>query len=77
MFDCLDAAVHRIVAASVPEILEGLTLRATQSARPKVEPATETATRLALAKRDRGMRKIAAELGVGTVQRVAAELKAA
>jgi len=32
MFDCLDAAVHRIVAASVPEILEGLTLRATQSA---------------------------------------------
>ena len=44
-----------------------------------VEAVTETTIRMALAKRDRGMRKIAAELGVGvgTVQRVAAELKAA
>ena len=41
--------------------------------------AVEAAIRAALAKGDRGMRKIAADLGVGvgTVQRVAAELKAA
>jgi DNA invertase Pin-like site-specific DNA recombinase len=47
--------------------------------RPKTNPAIETAIRAALAKGDRGMRKIAAKLGigVGTVQRVAAELKAA
>ena len=38
-----------------------------------VEAATETAIRIALAMRDRGMRKIPAELGVGvgTVQPVA------
>lgn len=45
----------------------------------KVDVAIETAIRTALAKRDRGMRKIAADIGVGvgTVQRIAAELKAA
>jgi DNA invertase Pin-like site-specific DNA recombinase len=47
------------------------------SGRPRIDPATEIAIRAALAKGDRGMRKIAADLGVGTVQRVAAELKAA
>ena len=49
------------------------------SGRPKIDGAVEAAIRAALAKGDRGMRKIAADLGVGvgTVQRVAAELKAA
>jgi DNA invertase Pin-like site-specific DNA recombinase len=49
------------------------------SGRPKIEGAVEAAIRAALAKGDRGMRKIAADLGVGvgTVQRVAVELKAA
>jgi DNA invertase Pin-like site-specific DNA recombinase len=47
--------------------------------RPKVEAATEAAIRMAPVKGDRGMRKIAADLsvGVGTVQHVPAELKAA
>jgi DNA invertase Pin-like site-specific DNA recombinase len=47
--------------------------------RPMVDAATESAIRLALVKGDRGMRKIAVDIGVGvgTVQRVAAELKAA
>jgi DNA invertase Pin-like site-specific DNA recombinase len=50
---------------------EGTTL-----GRPKIDAATETAIRKALRKGDRGMRKIAADLnvGVGTVQRVKAEL---
>ena len=49
------------------------------SGRPKIDGAVEMAIRAALAKGDKGMRKIAVELGVatGTVQRVAAELKAA
>jgi DNA invertase Pin-like site-specific DNA recombinase len=49
------------------------------SGRPKIDATTEGAIRAALAKGDRGMRKIAADLGVGvgTVQRVAAKLKAA
>ena len=49
------------------------------SGRPKIDGVVEAAIRAALAKGDRGMRKIAADLGVGvgTVQRVAAELKAA
>lgn len=46
--------------------------------RPRLEVATETAIREALAKGDKGMRKIAVELGVatGTVQRVKAEMAA-
>jgi DNA invertase Pin-like site-specific DNA recombinase len=50
---------------------EGTTL-----GRPKIDAATESAIRKALRKGDRGMRKIAADLnvGVGTVQRVKAEL---
>ena len=46
--------------------------------RPKIDAATEAGIRKALAKGDWGMRKIAAELGVGvgTVQRVKAELNA-
>jgi DNA invertase Pin-like site-specific DNA recombinase len=49
------------------------------SGRPKIDGALEAAIRAALAKGDKGMRKIAVELGVatGTVQRVAAELKTA
>jgi hypothetical protein len=43
---------------------------------PKIDGAIEAAIRVALAKGDKGMRKIAAELGVGvgTVQRVKVEL---
>ncbi len=46
--------------------------------RPRIEAATETAIRKALAK-GTGIRKVAAEVGVGvgTVQRVKAELAAA
>lgn len=46
--------------------------------RPKIDAAKETAVRQALAKGDKGMRKIAAECGVatGTVQRIAAEMGA-
>jgi DNA invertase Pin-like site-specific DNA recombinase len=49
------------------------------SGRPKIDATTEGAIRAALAKGDRGMRKIAVELGVatGTVQRVKAELREA
>jgi Trp operon repressor len=45
----------------------------------QINASTETAISAALSKGHRGMRKIAADLsvGVGTVQRVAAELKAA
>jgi len=44
--------------------------------RPKIDPATETAIRKALKRGDKGMRKIAVELGVatGTVPRVKADL---
>jgi DNA invertase Pin-like site-specific DNA recombinase len=44
--------------------------------RPRIAPETETTIRLA--KGDKGMRKIAVELGVatGTVQRIAAEMAA-
>jgi DNA invertase Pin-like site-specific DNA recombinase len=47
--------------------------------RPRIEADTETAIRKALKKGDRGMRKVAAELGVGvgTVQRVKAEMELA
>jgi DNA invertase Pin-like site-specific DNA recombinase len=46
--------------------------------RPKIDATKETAVRQALAKGDKGMRKIAAECGVatGTVQRIAAEMGA-
>jgi len=46
--------------------------------RPKIDAGIETAIRKALKKGDRGMRKIAADLnvGVGTVQRIKAELHA-
>jgi len=49
------------------------------SGRPKIDPPTEAGIRAALAKGDRGMRKIAADLGVGvgTVQRVKADLEEA
>jgi DNA invertase Pin-like site-specific DNA recombinase len=47
--------------------------------RPKTEEAKEAAIRAALAAGDKGMRKIAAEHGVGTgtVQRIAAEMQPA
>ncbi len=46
--------------------------------RPRLDVAKETAIRTALAKGDKGMRKVAAEIGVavGTVQRIAAEMGA-
>jgi len=46
--------------------------------RPRIDAATETTIRKALEKGDKGMRKIAVELGVatGTVQRIKAELAA-
>jgi DNA invertase Pin-like site-specific DNA recombinase len=46
--------------------------------RPKVDPEVEEAIRQALGKRDKGMRKIARELGVGVsvVQRVKVGLHA-
>jgi DNA invertase Pin-like site-specific DNA recombinase len=49
------------------------------SGRPKIDGAVEAAIRAALVKGDKGMRKIAAELGVGvgTVQRVKADQEAA
>ena len=49
------------------------------SGRPRIDADTEGAIRAALVKGDKGMRKIAADLGVGvgTVQRVKAELEAA
>jgi DNA invertase Pin-like site-specific DNA recombinase len=49
------------------------------SGRPRIDRTVEAKIRAALAKGDKGMRKIAVDLsvGVGTVQRVAAELKAA
>ena len=48
------------------------------SGRPKIDAATEGAIRTALVNGHKGMRKIAADLGVGvgTVQRVNAELEA-
>ena len=44
--------------------------------RPRIDDGIETAIRKALKKGDRGIRKVAAELGVGvgTVQRVKAEM---
>jgi DNA invertase Pin-like site-specific DNA recombinase len=46
--------------------------------RPKVEAGTEAAIRAALVAGDRGIRKIAADhgVGVGTVQRVKADMTA-
>jgi DNA invertase Pin-like site-specific DNA recombinase len=46
--------------------------------RPKIAPATEKAIRVALAKGDTGMHKIAARFGVGTgtVQRIKAQMAA-
>jgi DNA invertase Pin-like site-specific DNA recombinase len=46
--------------------------------RPKMDAATEAAIKVALAKGDKGMRKIAVELGVatGTVQRIKAGMAA-
>jgi DNA invertase Pin-like site-specific DNA recombinase len=46
--------------------------------RPKIEATTEAAIKAALATGDKGMRKIAVELGVatGTVQRIKAEMAA-
>jgi len=48
------------------------------SGRPKIDGAVEAAIRAALVKGDKGMRKIAVEIGVatGTVQRIKAELDA-
>ena len=48
------------------------------SGRPKLDGAVEAAIRATLVKGDKGMRKIAVEIGVatGTVQRIKAELDA-
>jgi DNA invertase Pin-like site-specific DNA recombinase len=72
------AMIQERVRAGLRRAAEQGTRSGKPCGRPKIEATTEAAIKAALAKGDKGMRKIANELGVatGTVQRIKAEMAA-